>query len=64
MQMNDKEKAAIACRKLQEVQANLFNSGFFTEIAKWNKALYDAYIKEGFTPVEAVELVKAEINKK
>lgn len=62
--MNERERATIGCRKLQEAQANLVNSGFLTEIAKWHRVLYDAYIKEGFTPVEAVELVKAEINKK
>jgi len=35
--------------------------GLHNEIAKWHKALYDAYIKVEFTPEQALELVKASI---
>lgn len=62
--MMDKEnKISIECRKLQEAQENLLKSGFHKEVAKWRKALYEAYIDAGFTSEQALELVKTEISK-
>lgn len=59
--MNEQEKAVVRARKIQEGRANLTNSGILAEMAKWHKTLYDAYIKEGFTRKEALELVKGSL---
>ena len=61
--MDEKDKLTIECRKLQEAQENLLKSGLHKEIAKWRMALFGAYIDAGFTPEQALELVKTEINK-
>jgi hypothetical protein len=60
--MDEQDRRIINGRKLQESRANAVKSGVLAECAKWYKAQYDAYIKEGFCPEEALELVKAGIH--
>jgi len=55
------ENEAVNLRKLQEQSRNLIVGGLHNEIAKWHRAIYGAYIKVGFTPEQALELVKASI---
>lgn len=59
--MDKKSKQSVELRKLQEQSANLITGGLHNEIDKWNKAIYDAYIKVGFTPEQSLELVKSSI---
>ena len=59
--MAGNENEAVKLRKLQEQSRNMIVGGLHNEIAKWHKALYDAYIKVEFTPEQALELVKASI---
>ena len=61
--MDEKDKISVDCRKLQEAQENFLKSGFHKEVAKWRKALYEAYVDAGFTSEQALELLKAEIKK-
>ena len=61
--MDEKDNTAVNVRKLQEIQENIIKSGGLRELAKWHRAMYDAYISAGFTPGQAMELVKANINK-
>ena len=60
--MDEKSKAAVDARKLQEMTENLLAAGFHDQVAKWHKALYGSYINVGFTPEQALELVKAHIS--
>lgn len=60
--MDEKTKQTIELRKLQESTANLINGEFHKEIAKWQKALYDAYVEQGFNEVQALELLKSYFN--
>jgi hypothetical protein len=59
--MDEQDKAVVNTRKLQENRADLIKAGLHIEMAKWHKALYDAYLAEGFSAGEALELVKAAI---
>jgi len=46
--------------ELRKAQENLFNViefGAHKEIAKWHKALFDAYINVGFNQEQALKLV-------
>lgn len=49
----------IEMRKAQEGLANFINFGMHKEMAKINKAIYDAHIKVGFDEKQALEIVKA-----
>jgi len=60
-EMNEKELQSVKLRKFQEMSANMRTGGFHHEIAKWHKAIYDAYVKTGFTPEQALVLTKAHI---
>jgi hypothetical protein len=59
MKMDEKSKQSVDMRKIQEQTANLIAGGFHKEVAKYHKAIYDAYIAVGFTPEQAIDLVKA-----
>ena len=48
---------------MKYINTNIIKSGGLRELAKWHRAMYDAYISAGFTPEQAMELVKANINK-
>jgi len=60
--MDEQSQQSVNLRKLQEQMANLITGELHNEIAKWHKAIYDAYIKIGFTSEQAIDLIKANIN--
>ena len=59
--MDEKNQQSVKLRKLQEQSANLITGGLHNEIAKWHRAIYDAYIEIGFSAEQALDLVKASI---
>jgi len=59
--MDEKFRQSVDFRKLQEQLANMIICGLHYEIAKWHRAIYEAYIKVGFTAEQAIDLVKASI---
>lgn len=59
--MDEKSRQSVNLRKLQEQSANMIAGGLHNEIAKWDRSIYDAYIKAGFTPEQSLDLVKASI---
>ena len=56
----DKE---VEFRKFQENNMNLINQGFHGELAKFYKAMFDAFVTSGFNRDEALQLVIAFIKK-
>jgi len=62
--MDEKNNMTVYVRRLQEEQENIIKAGYLREMAKWHRAQYDAYICAGFTPEQALELVKVNINSK
>lgn len=57
--MDEKSKQAVNFRRIQEESANLIEAGLPKELAKWERAIYEAYLEVKFTPEQALELVKA-----
>ena len=55
------ENKEVKMRKEQEGLANLINFGMHKEMAKLNKAIYDAHIEVGFSAEQAMELIKVMI---
>ena len=48
----------IEMRKAHESLANMLSFGMPKELAKINKAVYDAHVEAGFTEEQAMEIVK------
>lgn len=47
----------VELRKSQEALQNIINYGAHKELAKWHKALFDAYREVGFDVEQALKLV-------
>ena len=56
--MDEQDINEIEYRKAQERFQHMVNGGFHKEIAKLAKVMFDAYIEQGFTKAEALELIK------
>jgi hypothetical protein len=50
-------------RKSQEAMYQIMQAGVFKELAKYRKALFDAYLETGFTEEQAMQLIIAEVQK-
>jgi len=62
--MSEKEKQEIIYRKSQENLSHMIEGGYHKEIAKLAKAMYDAYIEQGFNEQQALELTKCLVQPK
>ncbi|KKL08040.1 hypothetical protein LCGC14_2579910 [marine sediment metagenome] len=54
--MNDNNNPS-EMRKAQEQILSMLQGGYYKEMIKMQKALYDEYVKVGFTKKQAFELV-------
>jgi len=54
-------KEEVEFRKAQELTFRMIQAGLHNEIAKWHRALFDAYKKQNFSDEQAIRLVMANI---
>lgn len=63
MSNENKKFNPVDFRKAQEHLFQMTNAGVFKELAKYHRAIFDAYIETGFTEEQALSLLIAEIHR-